>query len=626
LLNIPQHPGINGNPEVDIQGFAGLNNVGTSSDTINIYQLIDNATVIRGRHSLKGGLILVDTQDAHIAGATALFSDSYFSGEYTGYAYSDFLLGLPQTTSLYSPRVKAYERSFNYGAYIEDTWRVNDRLTLDLGVRWQVDAVPFDKGGLYYNFDPANGAIVVPSAAAQKAVIPGFPSSIPIITAAQAGFPSKLMEPQYNQFLPRIGVAYRPWGDKTVITLGYGMYSLPPQTEGTIDSRLQTQGPFSLSESYTNETPAQTGTGSFLWQWPDAVPSASGAVPSQSITGVAKDYRIPYKQQWAATFEHQIGDWSVRASYIGERDKQSGYQADINLPPASTTPFSLSELVYPGFRHTYLIRNGANLSYNALQIITTHQQRKGLTLSGGLTWARKMTDSGSGYFDGYADAIQNPRNLRGDYGRAFDAPTFDLRFQTAYELPFGRGKMFLGAPNSVGAKIADKFVGGWVISAIPFWRTGLWVTPSFSGPDPSNTGVTSGRPDLVPGCNPASVPGGQNKLHWFNVACYTIPANGTYGNAPVGSIEGPSETEVDIGINKDFVLAGGPGSYLRDNPVRLRIGMISTDFLNNVLYATPNTNISAPTTAGTITSTDWGARAYTDSGARNISFDVRLIF
>jgi hypothetical protein len=253
-----------------------------------------------------------------------------FNGSYTGSGYADFLLGIPQTTQLSIPTPPRYLRRTMWSLYAQNQFKVNQRLTLNYGLRYQLNGPYYDRYGSIANFDPKSGALVLPEDGITH-VNPCYPKNIPIISASQAGFPDRtLVRFPKNSSYPRIGFAYKPFGDdKTVVRAD--MESMENLIYGSL-GRAQGGGPFSGSTTYTsainNGVPLFSIPYSFL---------STGASSTQNAAGVNPDLRTPYTQQWNLTIERQLAGAAVRLSYVGSQSVNLVYTRNINQPPSSTT-------------------------------------------------------------------------------------------------------------------------------------------------------------------------------------------------------------------------------------------------------------------------------------------------
>lgn len=592
----PQARGI---PTVSISGFTTPSEIADNIAPDQTIQFTDQMTYQRGQHTLKWGY---EYRPQYFSQQNNPSFGSYtFNGRWTGYAYSDFILGLPSSTSYSYSRTSEYANFWFMSGFMQDDFKVSRKLTLSYGLRYDYDSPPVDKYDAVANFDPAKGAIVVPNQKVlEQYVNPQFPSQIPVETAATADFPARsLREGWKKAFQPRFGFAYRPFADaRTVIRGGYGLFN----DDLTADMFTPMYGgPFGLNIGYTNTitngTPLLTFTHPF--------DNSAGTVGAVSITGLDRKLRNPYTQQWNLTVERDLG-WQtgLRISYVGTKSTQLIHERDLNQVPASTRPFSQSNTPYPLFQHTYLFVNGAVQNYNAATVEVTHRWQRGLSFNAAYTWARSLTNADeTGDVEG-GPLAENSFNIRRDYGNSEYSP--DSRFVSSWvwELPFGRGETFLN-----DRPLLDEIVGGWKISGSYIAQSGLHYTPAFSGYDPSNTNQFSGRPDQI---GSSKAVGHQSIKNWFNPKAFAIPKNGTFGNAAYGSITGPGEQIVNAAMFKNFVI-------YHENALRLQIS--ATNVLNHPNFAGPGLTITS-TSVGHITSTQSGSFA----GPRTILAGVRYNF
>ena len=617
LQGIPASPGTTGFPTLNVVGFNRVLNRGTRERKWQGYQVKNNVSWIAGRNEVKFGFNykknLTDKEDF---GGSA-FGDFSFTGRFTNQPYADFLLGLPNTVGLASP-VLDNAREDALGLFIQNKLRLTSSFTLDVGVRWQRYGVPTDLNGRHYNFDPQTGSIVVPTDQSRNLIDPAFPSAIPVITASEAGFPEALLV-QDSRFLPRLGFAYR-FNDKNVFRGSYGMFASHLSGGGTAgnweSSLLLTGGPFSQSQSFSNVV----SDGQALFQFPQAVPAERGEGGAQSVSAVNRDVKMPYSQQWSLTLEREIANSSVRLSYIGQRSVSMIYGRNINLPiPLAGVPFSSDRLNYAGFRSINFMENGANTNYHAMQLHLQRSFRGGLGFQGGWTWAKNLSDIGWGPFPGPVGSTTDPFNRAAQKGNADITPQHDLRFQWIYEIPVGKRRGgFLAENQGAGWSALDGLIGGWNWSGMAWARTGFFFTPSFSGADPSGLGIFGGRPDAVSGCDQNQGAGGRR----LNADCFVVPGNaiGRFGNAGVGTLLGPGDKEIDLGLWKDFGVVG------KEQPLKITFGISVFDLLNTGSYANPVSNITNPNYGELSTF----QRSYLSFGgkfrARAVEFRLRLTY
>jgi hypothetical protein len=359
-------------------------------------------------------------------------------------------------------------------------------------------------------------------------------------------------------------------------------------------------GPFRSDENFLNTITA----GAALFQFPRPFVEV-GAIPTQSVDALVMSPRTPYTQQWSVTVERELGASVVaRIGYRGFRINQLIFGGDINKPFPSADLAQRNFYRYPNFFRVTALQNGGIQKMHALDVAVERKFTRGLTFQSGWTWAKDLSDNPGSEEAGF---IENA------YDRRREMADVDLvnrhRFvgSAIYELPFGTGKRF-------GAQLpafVRQTLGNWAFSAILVFHSGQFLTPSFSGADPSNTRTTGGRPDRI----------GEWKLanpsidRWFNAAAFAAPPVGRFGNSARGVIVGPGVNNFDFGLFKYFTLR---------EEARLQLRMTATNFFNHPNFGNPVTNISAGT-VGTIRSLRGGDGAL-GAGARVIRLGLRIDF
>lgn len=586
ITGLPPAPAnATGIPSIYTSDFTSPTQLAESEPTEQTIQFIDQTTYQKGAHTIKAGIEYRPMQAEQYYNPT--FGTYSFTGAYTNFAYADFLLGLPQTTGYTYTRPPEYARLWYLNAFVQDDWRIKPNLTLFYGLRYEYNSPAVDKNNVIASFNPATGAIVVPTASiAQNYINPVFPSQIPIQTAAQADFPERSMRNSFKlAAYPRIGFAYQPFGNgDTVIRGGYGIYN--EEISAALFSYLY-GGPYGVSVNYTNSI--TNGVPAVTLQRPINATAGGIGAGAVSVDALAKDLRNPYIQQFNFTIEQRIGfNTGLRLSYIGTRAAQLTYARNIDQVHASTAPFSQSATPYPLFYSVYEFGNGGYENYNALSAEVNHPFRNGLSFEGAVTWAKNLTDDDDLVGNGIEGGVtsEDTYNLSREKGNAKYDPRISFVSNLIWRLPFGSGGWLLNRDN-----LADRLIGGWQISGAYLADTGDYLTPMFSGPDPSNTNQFSGEADRVG--NPTLQNGQRSINHWFNTAAYTVPQNGTFGNAGYGSIEGPSVNTVNLALFKTFPLY---------HETHLEIRGSFTNVLNHTNFGDPDATIT-DTAAGTITST-----------------------
>ncbi len=588
--------GLEGVPQLSITGVSGTNgSIPQGLVASTTIQFIDNLSWTRGTHAMKFGMDIVRDRDDTVFYNMNQFGQFNFTGAYSGFGYADFLLGLPQATTLTTPLPRPYERGILWGFYAQDQWKVSSRLTLNYGLRYELSPPYYEKEGRLASFDPTANALVIPDNG-ESHISPFAPTNISIITASAAGYPAQsLIQTSKTDFYPRIGVAYKLTSDgKTVIRAGYGIYG--DVLYGGVITYLAGGVPFTGSESFTNQFTA----GVPLLKFPNPFPTTGTTVPTTNVVGINPHIDRPYLQQWNLVLDKQIGSLGFSAAYVGTSSAKLIYARNLDQPPPSTTPFSFSETPFPDLQSIKWLSNGGSESYNALQLSARKTAGRDLIFNAGYTFAKDLTNMDALYPVGAE--IENQFNLGAERGNSPLVPRHRFIATAVYSLPFGKGQRFL---NDM-PKIADYILGGWRTSYVVTLQTGLYFTPSFDGFDPSNTNYFGGRPDVIPGVS-TTPPGGRTVNEWFNPAAFKIPgcpntdpvctdpANvGRFGNAGVNTLEGPPLKNLDFGLLKDF--------RIRET-MSLGFRAIFSNIFNHPAFGQPLSDISSTSTAGSITGT-----------------------
>lgn len=553
-----------GFPEIDISGLNSLYGVagGVKADN-RIVTVSDSVDWQVGRHVWKFGF---NTQRYKIyTGTNPNYGTFNFNGSLTApasgatadNAYADFLLGLPQQSQRSNPLVNRSMNVSELGFYAEDTFKVNQKLTLNYGARWDYYGAPSASDHLMYNWDPISNTVLIDPKAISK-VSPLYPvyssTTNPMGIKVASGDVKPI--PAKSNLVPRLGAAYR-FTDHFVIRGGYGIYiSRITGSYGDVNSsgfannptlnyfslinpQLGSTGPFSITETYLNTVTK----GQPLLQFPNPYPSSTSlaTVPSQSVVGYPRHVDNGHIHQFSASVERELAGFGLRASYVGSRSTGQNYQININKPQPSTTPFVASARPYQPFVKTTYMRYDGSAKYDGLQL-EVKRRAGNVLLDASYTLARSLAN----YLD-----TENPYDVLSHW--ANDGPTrrHYASISATWALPFGKGQRYLSNASAPIQQVA----GNWSLNSITYLGSGFWFSPEYSGSDSSNTGTFGSLPDGVGNLpdrvgNPNSVPGGRSKQQWFNTAAFAVPQEGHFGNALPFSLENQALYVTHLGVVK----------------------------------------------------------------------------
>jgi hypothetical protein len=613
-VNIPPpYPVANTTPNFSIAGFQATGGAQTSRGRNNTFQILDNLTWTKGRHTMKFGgdyryltgfysdVFASDQLGVYkYTGGVTSAVQSGFTTPYIGNPYAAFLLGVPDQTQLATviqPNTEAY--AAHYAVFAQDDWKVGSRLTINYGLRWEYHPMFQDHLVNVTNFLPnytsvvngveERGAVVIPDQASFKILNPGFAQSIlptPILTAAQAGLPPGMRYSQKTDFAPRIGFAWRPFANgRTVIRGGYGKF-----IEGPLGSIISAQWGVHTSNYGAYNQTIVNGQPSLTFPYPFP---ASLAQPGQQTFYQTQDihYSDPYVQQWNLTVEHNIGAGvGIRLSYDGSHGSNLGVQGFINQVPVNTIGYAQSlkdgYAPFPLWSIIETEQNGGWSNYDAGTMSISKRFTHGLQFQGSYVFSKNLSTNGynpTAFATEAGGQVEDLNNIGLNYGNVPYTRRNRVLVTFLYELPFGKGKPMLSALNPV----VDRIVGGWELAGVLLFQSGPWASVTVPGADPSGTGfatnVNPGPADIVAGQSLYAA--NQTLNNWLNKAAFVVPQNniGRWGDAPEGDIQGPGTQSVSISMMK--------GIRFTEN-IRFQIGMQAANLFNHANYALPNTTFN----------------------------------
>ncbi len=611
--NLPDVPGL-------LQvNWSGIGLQGISQDNGNNpgfrnhnEQWMDHVSWFRGRHTFKFGVDLarVEGDDFSIPGnlfGGVNFSNKFTSlnkaGEVGGHPYADFLLGIPTYSSRAFPSLLLERNRWQYATYFADEFKVTPSLTLNVGLRYQLHQPWRENHGRMSIFDIGSGSIVVPDTSIAQ-ISPLFPTSyVNVVSASSAGLPSEtLIRPDKNDFAPRISLAWRPFGNNTVLRAGYGIFY-----EVTPFDFTSSGSPFQLAEpGFTN--PADNPLVILPRVFPDRAigsPYATVNLPSAVNPGLI----TPRSQQYNATIEHQQWNTGFRLSYIGTAQRQGSYSYNYNSPIPDDRPFTAKARPFQQYPEIMYRTNGAGHQYHGLSAEVKRSMVKNLYFQAAYTLARDRYDAFRW------GTIENPFDRHREVGNAFDMPRHRVTANWVWDLPFGKGRKFGGNVN----RWVNLIAGGWVLSGTYAFHSGNFLTPLWSGPDPNGIAYTESdapwvtiRPDQLRDPN---LPSGERTIErWFDTSAFVAPQKGHFGNAAKGTIRGPRSNVLNAGIQKELIFS---------ERGRVILEMTSRNVLNHANFNNPGTDISDTSGVGRIS---WAGGISDDGGPREERLGLRIEF
>ena len=572
-------------PNIDLGNPYGANFEISSWPWVNAangYQLRDDLSWTKGAHQFKfGASWALYKKTQQLFGTTqGAFSFSGDSGStqagYTGNSFADFLLG---TASGYSELAVQDVRTWpnvSWGAYVQDDWRATNRLTLNLGLRW--DGIPHayevnnQMGNFYPSlYDPSQAATVLPNGTIDPAspglgtspnpILAGVPLYLNGIGIAGKNVPRGLVNNYWGTFGPRLGFAYDLTGSgKTIVRGGFAvMYE---RIQGNDMYNAGPNIPFSLN----------VGLSGVELQDPN-VQLSSGSTPplpinTASITGLAiNNYKPTTSTQYSAGVQHAFGPKTVLSvSYVGNQNRHLNDYRQINLPsladlatidaPGSSLPWqSASSLPYKGFRSLSMAQDEASGHYNSLQVDLNSQFSRDLQLRAYYTLSRSI-DPSTGGSGQDLNAVTNPYvGWRYDLGPSIFDRTHNFSANFIYSLPFLRN-------GSNG--LMKSTLGGWQVSGIVTIESGLPINVSGGSTDVVGNG---NRPDLTGKISyihtaVASTDPYQH-IQYFDPTAFTGTAPGVWGNLGHNALRGPGRDNWNISLFKTFAFTEASGLQLR---------------------------------------------------------------
>lgn len=518
--------------------FSGISDIGTlgiiEDNVNNTFQYSNNLTINKGRHSVKlGGQFLRYQQNRFFSGNNGALGFFSYTGTFTGFAFSDFLLDQVDEKGLGIKSFTFGHRQNRIGLFVQDDFKAKNNLTLNLGLRWEYTSPLVEVKDRQSNFDITTGEQLF---------------------AGQNGNSRALYKPHKKGFEPRVGLAWTPniLNNKLVLRAGYGITQYMEGTGSNL--RLPFNVPFFAEGDVIFDT--STGPGTVKNGFADLIVLDK---PAGLIRIYETNVRPQFTQQWNLTFEYQLDKTtSLSAAYVGHKATHLIAPTDFNQPlpdpgpPSTWRPLQQRRPLFNVLPQVTRISGTESWSvsnYHALQLNANRRFSKGLEFTASYTFSKALTDN-LGYFGSAGVASQgayasNAYNRRADYGPAFFDATHNFIFSGTYELPFGKNKLF----GNNWASVLNGVLGGWSVSNIISAHSGFPITIAandVSLQDPRG----GGRPNRIANGKSSN----QSINNYLDKNAFTMPELGTFGNSGVGILRAPGYANWDFAAEKRFNL------------------------------------------------------------------------
>lgn len=526
-------------PQIQVSGAWQGGNYGDGYDLGQSFEALDAITWIHGAHTVEAGtsvLYLRDTETSSWLGSGQVA----VTGAVTGNSVADFLLGHAATFRVNNGNlVKLTEP--DWSTFIQDDWKVTAKLTLNLGLRYEINW-PYSSG--YNNLQTFRFGSPLP----QSSRIPSAPPGL--LYNGDSGIPAGLVGTPLNNFAPRIGFALDPFGNgKTAIRGGYGIFYAAPEANMWQNAYGQ---PYLVDVTDTVTPSFVNPFGNFPSGNPFPLnPDVSArkfALPLNT-TWVNPQYSTPYFQQYSLMVQQQLRpDLDLQVGYVGNVGRHLTIQRDVNQPifvPGKSTAANIDSRrpILPGtYAEIISLESGDNSTYNALTVNVDRRFAQGFTLLANYTWSKAMDDADSDPTGPTGVPFQNSNNRREDWGVASFGLTQIFNVSALWQVPGTTHFGFVGR----------ELLSGWQANAIGTLTSGSPFTVT-AGKDTNLNRINTDRPDLIG--NPqlsTSRPQGQLLAEYFDPAAFIDAAPGSDGTAGRGILFGPASDSWNVSFFKTF--------------------------------------------------------------------------
>jgi len=530
IPSFPQFPAdIDGVVPTSVTGFATIgdrNLVGPVN--IGNWEIRDQVAFNMGSHSLKTGYHYRQHFNLFALQNRSAFN---FQPRFTGNSFADFLLGYPTSTAQGGELLRGNFKQNSSYFFIQDDWKASQKLTVNLGLRYEHRLPWRDKRGLMANFDPIKVALDPPQL--QQTLQPWetgrFEPNYPLLKWKNIG-----------GILPRVGLAYRA-SSKLIVRSGFGVYSNEP-----VVGMVQQLGanPRTRATAVTYNSGLTTPTISLSDPFNPNQATPGGALPN--VNGFENPIPLWLVYSWGLSVQYEISPMmAFEAGYQGGHSIHEFSVTEFNDAVPGSTPRQ-QRRPFPQLQAYRLVTANGDSKYNSMEMkLQRRPGASGLSMLLTYTWAKAIDTVGSRLgVAGDPGSISRNVSLKANRGRGDADIPHRFAGTAGYETPFGKGKPYL-TDHFLG-----KILGGWSFNGILTFQGGPWITPLIPT-DRLDVGSTaSSRPNVVRDPNLASSE--RTQTRWFDTTALALPAAFTYGNAGRAIIEGPGLGNLDFALLRTF--------------------------------------------------------------------------
>lgn len=547
LLGISSDPADWGAPNLSFSHFQSVRDVNPSDVLSRTLSIGDTATKTRGRHTFRFGGDLRGIRNDNRTAANAR-GTYVFTGIYSGYDFSDFLLGAPQQASV-QPGTPVNFSQTTADLFVQDDWRVTDKVTVNAGLRYE-----------YYSplAESNNNLVTLDVPADFTAAVPVYAGGVGPYSGS---LPDTIVRPYRKGFAPRAGFAWRA-SDKNVVRAGYSI-NYNSGVYQSIATQLANQPPFVETATVIAPVTASIPFQTILLNAP------AGTVLNNY--SVDPDYQMPNVQIWNVDLQHDITRTiQIGIGYTGTKGSNLDLLEAPNRTPTGLKIPDVAPFIYE--------TSSAASHMNSLSLRIRKRLSNGFAFNGTYTLSRAIDDASSVAGAG-GTVAQDPNNLAAETGLS----SFNQRQQFnggfVYELPFGENKRWFQSGT------AASLLGNWTLNATAQLASGTPYSALILGSASDVARGTNGT--LRANYNGAPIAiGDPSTLQFFNTAAFSIPLPGTYGNSGRNIIIGPGTSVMNLGITKNINFGQTRG---------LSIQVLANNLFNTVQFAAIDTYVNSPT-------------------------------